>query len=107
MPQQSTESRGSLEWPLKDFFRIMRSGKCFCYIFLVQVQVAHVLAKASVSTPWLSSAMLIMATFIIIFKVLNLTKIDKLSSHWFEPGNAHLNSEGGSISTADLLVLTG
>ena len=24
-----------------------------------------------------------------------------------DPGNAHLNSEGGSISTADLLVLTG
>ena len=24
-----------------------------------------------------------------------------------DPGNAHLNSEGGSISTADLHVLTG
>ena len=24
-----------------------------------------------------------------------------------EPRNAHLNSEGGSVSTADLLVLTG
>ena len=28
-------------------------------------------------------------------------------THCLDAGNAHLNSEGGSISTADLLVLTG
>ena len=35
------------------------------------------------------------------------TMLQKLFIGRLEPRNAHLNSEGGSISTTDLLVLTG
>ena len=36
-----------------------------------------------------------------------ILKINGKTSTMVKSGNAHLNSEGGSISTADLLVLTG